>query len=176
MHTPSLTSTYAFLNYPISSFGRKTVDTVSKVHQKCSHQPAILCPSNYTKMHINASDFQKFPGGACPRTPLVGLGLRPSFCRLYASWQVPRNIPVCPILLIYRNAAWQVLVYFFCNPYMSLKSEVWSLKEFLFFRRTLSVISSFFASHTFLASFSRSFILFLAAYWLEPVHQATIVN
>ena len=37
---------------------------------KCSHQVAILCPSKYTKMYIIASDFSKFPGGACPRTPL----------------------------------------------------------------------------------------------------------
>ena len=36
---------------------------------KYSHQVAILCPSKYTKMHIIASDFSKFPGGACPRTP-----------------------------------------------------------------------------------------------------------
>ena len=50
-----------------------------------SHQVAILCPAKYTKMHIIASDFSKFPGGACPRTPLTGLGLRPSFSRLYAS-------------------------------------------------------------------------------------------
>ena len=28
-----------------------------------------------------------------PRTPLAGLGLRPSFGRMYASWMVPRNIP-----------------------------------------------------------------------------------
>ena len=62
---------------------------------KYCHQVAISCPSKYTKMHIIASDFSKFPGGACPRTPppIARLGLRPSFCCLYASWLVPRNIP-----------------------------------------------------------------------------------
>ena len=56
---------------------------------------AILCPSKYTKMHVSliASDFSKnFLGEHAP-APLAGLGLRPSFCRLYASWLVPRNIP-----------------------------------------------------------------------------------
>ena len=60
---------------------------------KYSHQVAILCPSKYTKMHIIASDFSKISRGSMPPDPLAGLGLRPSFCRLYASWLVPRNIP-----------------------------------------------------------------------------------
>ena len=67
---------------------------------KYSHQVAILCPSNYTKMHIIASDFSKIFRGSMPPDPLQGLGLRPSFYRLYASWLVPRNIPgirLCPM-------------------------------------------------------------------------------
>ena len=44
-------------------------------------------------MHIIASDVSKCSQGSMPPDPLVGLGLRPSFHRLYASWLVPRNIP-----------------------------------------------------------------------------------
>ena len=36
---------------------------------KYSHQVAILCPSKYTKMHIIASDFSKFPGEHAPGPP-----------------------------------------------------------------------------------------------------------
>ena len=48
------------------------------------------------KIHENAYNrvwfFKNFPGDM-PPDPLAGLGLRPSFCRLYASWLVPWNIP-----------------------------------------------------------------------------------
>ena len=44
-----------------------------------SHQVAILCPSKYTKMYIIASDFQKFPGGARPRTPQRDSGFAQAF-------------------------------------------------------------------------------------------------
>ena len=48
-------------------------------------------------MYITASDFSKVTRGSMPPDPLAlaGLGLRPSFCRLYASWLVARNIPEC---------------------------------------------------------------------------------
>ena len=46
---------------------------------KYSHRVAILCPSKYTKMHIIASDFSIFPGGACPRTPERGSGFTQAF-------------------------------------------------------------------------------------------------
>ena len=52
---------------------------------KYSHQVANLCPSKYTKMHIIASYFPKISRGIMPPDPLAGLGLRPSFCRPYAS-------------------------------------------------------------------------------------------
>ena len=120
---------YAFLLFPISSLGRpaldlKTVHTVSNVYQNIDIvmiNGAILCPSNCTKMHIMASDFSKTSRGSMPPDPLAGLGLRPSFCRLYASWMVPRNIPalvmwpvrakkifqVCRLLPV--RSGWQVL-------------------------------------------------------------------
>ena len=88
MHTPSLPAFYSTqsLHLVAQHWTPKTVHTVSNVHQNIAIKGAILCPSKCTKMHIIASDFSKnFPGGACPRTPLAGLGLRPSFCRLYAS-------------------------------------------------------------------------------------------
>ena len=46
---------------------------------------------------LTASDFSKVTRGSMPPDPLAleGLGLRPSFCRLYTSWLVPRNIPEC---------------------------------------------------------------------------------
>ena len=71
---------------PIFSFGRPALDQKQFARIatliKNSHQGALLFPSKSTKMHIIASDFQKFLGGACPRTTLAGLGLRPSFSRL----------------------------------------------------------------------------------------------
>ena len=48
------------------------------------------------KIHKNANNrvwfFKNFQWST-PRTPLSGLGLHPSFCRLYASWRVTRNVP-----------------------------------------------------------------------------------
>ena len=48
------------------------------------------------KTHENAYNriwFFKISRERIPPDPPAGLGLRPSFCRLYASWLVPRNIP-----------------------------------------------------------------------------------
>ena len=52
-----------------SSIGLKTVRTDSNVHQKIAIKGLFYVPQNPRKYIIIASDFQKFPGGACPRTP-----------------------------------------------------------------------------------------------------------
>ena len=43
-----------------------------------------------------------------PPDPPSGLGLRPSFCRLYASWLLPRNIPDIVLCSKIYNCSWKI--------------------------------------------------------------------
>ena len=87
-HTPSAHTpfnTTQSLRAVVQHWTPETVHTVSNVHQNIAIKGLFYVPQNARKCIYSHLIFQKFFGGACPRTPLAGLGLRPGFCCLYAS-------------------------------------------------------------------------------------------
>ena len=94
-----------------SNIGRKTVRTVSNVHQNNSRQRATLCSSKNTKMHISASEFSKIFRGSMPRTPQRVSGFARAFivC-MQVDWCLEifllfKAVPGIWLLMVTRSAS-----------------------------------------------------------------------